>query len=183
MVVLLRWLSSCMRRKKAKKASKQRPRRERGGGGEGPNVFQFLTTCMVQATTKDDGGSGGGNGRGDSGGGMVWWWPTLLLCFLPFATFFVLQKARSWRPWRPRLSWLPLAAKHFRWQKRPKAAHPALLLYSTVAWWSVAISCPFFYFSLWPEGCWQRQWRLRRSVAGWQYLLISCKRFLLPLER
>ena len=42
--------------KKAKKASKQRPRRERGGGGEGPNVFQFLTTCMVQATTKDGAG-------------------------------------------------------------------------------------------------------------------------------
>ena len=44
-----RWmaLKHPARGKKAKKASKQRPSRV---GGDGPNVFQFFTTCMVQAT-------------------------------------------------------------------------------------------------------------------------------------
>ena len=133
MVVLLRWLSSCMRRKKAKKASKQRPRRERGGGGEGPNVFQFLTTCMVQATTKDDGG--GGNGRGDGGGGMVWWWPTLLLCFLPFATFFCFTEGQKLKTMKTTPLLVAVSCKALPMAKAtegcpPAFAHPALLLYS-----------------------------------------------------
>ena len=138
MVVLLRWLSSCMRRKKAKKASKQRPRRERGGGGEGPNVFQFLTTCMVQATTKDDGG-GGGNGRGDGGGGMVWWWPTLLLCFLPFATFFCFTEGQKLKTMKTTPLLVAVSCKALPMAKAtegcpPAFAHPALLLYSAAAW-------------------------------------------------
>ena len=137
MVVLLRWLSSCMRRKKAKKASKQRPRRERGGGGEGPNVFQFLTTCMVQATTKDDGG--GGNGRGDGGGGMVWWWPTLLLCFLPFATFFCFTEGQKLKTMKTTPLLVAVSCKALPMAKAtegcpPAFAHPALLLYSAAAW-------------------------------------------------
>ena len=78
LMVALGWLSSS-KREKAKKASKQRPRRERGGGGEGPNVFQFLTTCMVQATKT----------MAMATAWMVWW-PALLPSLRPF-----LLKARS----------------------------------------------------------------------------------------
>ena len=80
-MVALGWLSTLKLQegKKAKKASKQRPRRERGGGGEGPNVFQFLTTCMVQATKT----------MAMATAWMVWW-PALLPSLRPF-----LLKARS----------------------------------------------------------------------------------------
>ena len=65
------------KREKAKKASKQRPRRERGGGGgEGPNLFKFLTTCMVQATKTMT------MARAHSS--MVVCWPTLLPSLRPF---------------------------------------------------------------------------------------------------
>ena len=74
-MVALGWLSSS-KREKAKKASKQRPRRERGGGGEGPNVFQFLTTCMVQATKTMT--------MATAHSSMVVCWPTLLPSLRPF---------------------------------------------------------------------------------------------------
>ena len=77
-MVALGWLSSS-KREKAKKASKQRPRRERGGGGgEGPNVFQFLTTCMVQATKTMT--------MATAHSSMVVCWPTLLPSLRPFFT-------------------------------------------------------------------------------------------------
>ena len=46
--------SSWMALKQAARGKKPKRPRNKGqegeGGGEGPNVFQFLTTCMVQAT-------------------------------------------------------------------------------------------------------------------------------------
>ena len=138
MVVLLRWLSSCMRRKKPKRPRNKGQEEKEEEAERVLMSFNSSQRVWCKRLLKTAAAGGNGSGGGDGGGGMVWWWPTLLLCFLPLRPFFCFTEGQKLKTMKTTPLLVAVSCKALPMAKAtegcpPAFAHPALLLYSAAA--------------------------------------------------